>query len=109
MRVVIVLLLIATVANAALLRKADPVAVDPSTASDIKSEVAAQTDEGCDGVQCGHQPRMVERGHFAHNVYLNKLAAKSKDKGETYHPALVPPGTFNGTLHKLLQEPLKKH
>jgi len=107
MRVVIVLLLIATVANAALLRKADPVAADASTASDIKNEVAAQSDSGCDGVQCGHQPRMVERGHFAHNVYLNKLAAVSKDKPETYHPALVAPGTFNGTLHKLLQEPLK--
>merc|ERR1712072_1280883 len=102
------LLLIATVANAALLRKADPVAEDASTPGDIKSEVAAQNDEGCDGVQCGHQPRMVERGHFAHNVYLNKLATKAKEgKGDTYHPALVPPGTFNGTLHKLLQEPLK--
>ncbi len=108
MRVLISLLLIATVANAALLRKADPVAEDASTPGDIKSEVAAQNDEGCDGVQCGHQPRMVERGHFAHNVYLNKLAAKAKEgKGDTYHPALVPPGTFNGTLHKLLQEPLK--
>ncbi len=108
MRVVILLLLLVAVANAALLRsKADPVDTDPATPTDIKSEVAAQTDEGCDGVQCGHEPKMVERGHFAHNVYLNKLAAHKKEKGDTYHPALVPPGTFNGTLHKLLKEPLK--
>ena len=101
MRVVILLLLLVAVANAALLRsKADPVETDPATPTDIKSEVAAQTDEGCDGVQCGHQPKMVERGHFAHNVYLNKMAAHKKEKGDTYHPALVPPGTFNGTLHK---------
>ena len=43
---------------------------------------------------------------FRTHVYLNKLAAKAKEgKGDTYHQAW--PLGINGTLHKLLQEPLK--
>lgn len=100
MRVFALILLIAVSANAAGLRRGS----DDETPMDIRNEKEAETDAGCDGVQCGHVPKMVARGHFAHNVYLGKIA----DMNETFHPALVSPGTFNQTLHKLLQEPLKK-
>lgn len=105
MRTAVTAMLVGLAAVQGALLRGDPVATDVNTPVDIRSEVAAVVDSGCDGVQCGHKPAMVERGHFAHHAYLSKLAdPKFKD---SYHPALVPPGTFNATLHKQLQEPLK--
>jgi hypothetical protein len=105
MRSAVTVMLFGLAAVQGALLRGDPVVTDSNTPEDIRSEVAAGVDSGCDGVQCGHKPAMVERGHFAKNAFSTKLAGpKFKD---SYHPALVPPGTFNATLHKQLQEPLK--
>lgn len=77
MRTAVTAMLVGLAAVQGALLRGDPVATDVNTPVDIRSEVAAVVDSGCDGVQCGHKPAMVERGHFAHHAYLSKLADRS--------------------------------
>ena len=53
MRVFALVLVMAVAANAAGLRKG----TDDDTPLDIVNEKEAETDAGCDGVQCGHVPK----------------------------------------------------